>query len=270
MVPRLHGGEDKGLSAPLPVCAPPKGIETAPDNVEKPDRGVVLKLCAGFVDRGPATEGHNLHELNIAVARGGATGLLRRLLSPGPDNPVVETNLLLRNAARCWFKYIRRSDRVAPYALQLPLWVLPGVDPTQLRLPTIAWEGITDWGDLFVDSMLMPFNNSLSDFSPPPGSLLTYALLTQVAAVAYWDSLPHKPATSVVLQTILTHGNANKAVTNLYNALRIDNAVHLTSLRTYWGEALRSVLTDGQWQQALAAPKIISMNGRYIFIQFNY
>ncbi|KAJ1139208.1 hypothetical protein NDU88_005583 [Pleurodeles waltl] len=111
--------------------------------------------------------GHNLHELDTAVARGGATGLLIRLLSPGPDTPVVETNLLLRNAERCWFKYIRRSGRVAPYAPQFPLWVLLGVDPTQHRLTTIVWErvGITDWGDLFDDNMLMPFIDLLSDFS---------------------------------------------------------------------------------------------------------
>ncbi|KAJ1206422.1 hypothetical protein NDU88_001827 [Pleurodeles waltl] len=124
--------------------------------------------------------------------------------------------------------------------------------------------GITDWGDLFDDSMLTPLKDLLSDFSLPPGSFLTYAALTRVAA-AYWDSLLHEPATSVLLQTILTHGNTNKVVTNLYNALRIDYAVPLTSLRAYWGEALRSVLTDGQWQHAPAAPKIISMNARYKF-----
>ncbi|KAJ1161608.1 hypothetical protein NDU88_002092 [Pleurodeles waltl] len=102
------------------------------------------------------------------------TGLLKGLLSPNPDTPVVETNLLLRNAEKCWFKYIRRSGRVAQYALQLPLWVLPGVDPTQHRRMAIAWEGagVTDWGDLFDGSMLTPFNDLLIDFGLPDPFLL--------------------------------------------------------------------------------------------------
>ncbi|KAJ1123215.1 hypothetical protein NDU88_001688 [Pleurodeles waltl] len=121
--------------------------------------------------------------------------------------------------------------------------------------------------------MLTLFDDLLNDFSLPPGSFLTYAALTRVAA-SYWGSLPNEPATSVLLQTILTHGNTNKAVTNLHNALHIDDAAFLTTLRTYWGEALaaHSLTTSGNrlWQQALAAPKIISMNARYKLIQFNY
>ncbi|KAJ1187624.1 hypothetical protein NDU88_004399 [Pleurodeles waltl] len=178
--------------------------------------------------------GHNLHELGTTIKRGGTIGLLKWLLSPSADTPVADTNLLLRNAEKCWFRYIHRSDRITPYAPQLPLWVLLGLVPTQHRLATAAWEevGILEWGDLFEDSMLTLLDELLNDFSLPPGYFLTHGALTWLAAT-YLGSLPSKPATSVLLQTILTHGNTNKAITNIYNALRIDDNTPLTSLQTY-------------------------------------
>ncbi|KAJ1115807.1 hypothetical protein NDU88_004029 [Pleurodeles waltl] len=52
------------------VCAALEGIETAPDDVERSGRDVALELCAGIVDRGPATGGEVRGETTPVIRLG--------------------------------------------------------------------------------------------------------------------------------------------------------------------------------------------------------
>ncbi|KAJ1131772.1 hypothetical protein NDU88_010105 [Pleurodeles waltl] len=87
------------------------------------------------------------------------------------------------------------------------------------------------------------------------GTFMAYAAVTRQAAV-YWNTMPREPDTSILLQTLLTHGGERKAITNIYKALHMEARCPLTLLRTYWEDALRVELTVAQWEQALMVPKI--------------
>ncbi|KAJ1115905.1 hypothetical protein NDU88_004125 [Pleurodeles waltl] len=137
------------------------------------------------------------------------------------------------------------SGQEFPYAPQLLLRVVPG-GAISLRDPSLrAWEvaGIVEWGDLFEDHMLIPYDDLVNDFSLSPGTFMTYAAVTRQPAVR-WVSLPREPDTSILLQTLLTHGGEKKAITNIYKALHMEARYPLTSLRAYWEDALHVRLTD--------------------------
>ncbi|KAJ1176605.1 hypothetical protein NDU88_001876 [Pleurodeles waltl] len=134
-----------------------------------------------------------------------------------------------------------------PYATQLSLRVVPG-GAISLRGSSLrAWEvaGIVEWGDLFEDHMLIPFDNLLNDFGVSPGTFMAYVAVTRQAAVR-WDTLPREPDTSVLLQTLLTHGGERKAITSIYKALHMKPRYTLMSLQAYWEDTLCVKLTDTQ------------------------
>ncbi|KAJ1137952.1 hypothetical protein NDU88_004346 [Pleurodeles waltl] len=118
---------------------------------------------------------------------------------------------------RCWFAFTRKSGQEFPYAPQLLLRVVPG-GAVSLHEPSLrAWEvaGIVEGGDLFEDHMLVPFDNLVNDFSVSPGTFMAYVAVTRQAAVR-WDTLPRELDTSILLQTLLTHGGERKAITHIY------------------------------------------------------
>ncbi|KAJ1190392.1 hypothetical protein NDU88_007130 [Pleurodeles waltl] len=98
---------------------------------------------------------------------------------------------------------------------------------------------------------------------------MTYVSVTRQAAVR-WDTLPREPDTSLLRQKLLTLGGERKAITKIYKALHMEARYPLTSLQVYWEDALRVKLTDTQWEQAFMVLKIITVNARFKYIQFNY
>ncbi|KAJ1083200.1 hypothetical protein NDU88_003360 [Pleurodeles waltl] len=185
-------------------------------------------------------------------------------MSPHSAESVSGSNLLKKTARRCWSAFTRKSGQEFPYAPQLSLRVVLGSDISLRDLSLRAWEvlGIVEWGDLFEDHKVVPFDNLVNDFGVSPGTFMSYAAMMRQAAVR-WDTLPREPDTSILLQTVLTHRGERKAITNIYKALHMEARCPLTTLRAYWEDALRVKLTDTQSEQALMVPKMISVNAPY-------
>ncbi|KAJ1174453.1 hypothetical protein NDU88_006275 [Pleurodeles waltl] len=153
------------------------------------------------------------------------------------------------------------------YVPQLLLLLVLG-GAVSLHDPSLrAWEvaGIVEWGDLFEDHMQVLFDNIVNNFGVSPGTFMAYAVVTRQAAVRC-DTLPREPDTSILLQTLLTHGGERKDITNIYKALHMEARCPLTSLRAYWEDVLCVKLTDTQWEQALMVPKMISVNAYLVVV----
>lgn len=58
----------------------------------------------------------------------------------------------------------------------------------------------------------------MDDFGVPPGTFLLYTTLAQ-QLLQVWGNACTEPITSMVLQTLLTHGRGRKAITVIYNSL---------------------------------------------------
>ncbi|KAJ1152533.1 hypothetical protein NDU88_005308 [Pleurodeles waltl] len=170
-------------------------------------------------------------------------------MKPGLDMPQDYSNILMKTAKKCWTKYTHTTQRKYPYAPRPPLWVLPGCMDKRYELTPSAWEnaGIVEWGDVFEDHMLIPFDSLVRDYNISPGTSLNFAALTRYA-VQYWDTIHDEPQTSALLQTLLIYGGERKTIMNIYNALNIDNTQSFRVLRAYWETTLQTALTDKQWE----------------------
>ncbi|KAJ1099615.1 hypothetical protein NDU88_004714 [Pleurodeles waltl] len=128
--------------------------------------------------------------------------LLSWIMKPGSDSPVGNRNLLMRNVKKCWTKYTYKKQQKYQYAPQLSLWALPGCANNRYKPTASGWEiaGIVEWGDIFEDHLLVPFDSLVNDYDIPPGTFLTYVALTRYAAL-YWGNIHKEPHTSVLMQT---------------------------------------------------------------------